>query len=195
MARYRDFFDAVNVIMPGVARPIVEPVLRYVVEDFCQKSRIWQVAITQEQPTDNIEINFAELGKKQLESLDVKFVDVVTVLLDGEPINRERYPWERVARKGIRWALYAPSTGVITANVSVKPSPRCKELDEDLFDNWRDAIAFGVCARLQLQPSKDWSDPRMAMVNDEKYQELRNQALFEANNNRNTITSTPPNHW
>ena len=191
MARLRDFFDAVNVVMPGVAIPIVEPVLRYVLEDFCSKSRKWQVLIVNPDMDDATTIDFAAIGKKQLESLDVKMVDVLRVFVDGVLVDKEHYPWERITRKGIKWKMYVPHHGEISVIASVKPTTRCKEFDDDIYEDWRDTIAYGVAARLQLQPNKDWSDTNLAMYHEDKYNEGRNQALFEANNHRNTITKTP----
>lgn len=198
MARLRDFFDAINVVMPGVAIPIFEPVLRYVIEDFCEKSRTWQVTLPMTlDPDGNVAdvIDVAAANKDALEKLQVKLVDVLAIGIDGKPVDKSYYPWKRVARKGFTWTLRTVNSGELSVVVSVKPAMRCNEFDDDLLDNWRDAIACGVADRLQRQPNKDWSDIRAAMMNEERYTDLCNQALFEANNNRNGFAVAKSHFW
>lgn len=42
-------------------------------------------------------------------------------------------------------------------------------LPDDLFDNYAEALAYGVKARLQAMPTKPWTDTTMASVNNTFY--------------------------
>jgi hypothetical protein len=195
MARYSDFHAAINVVMPGVAIPIIDSVLRFVLEDFCEKTRTWQIALPITLDGDNSIVDVVTPNAALLDDMRVSVVDVLAVTLDGKPIDTDYYPWKRVARKGFEWVRRALQAGELSVVVSVKPMPHCGVLDDGLYANWRDAIACGVADRLQRQPGKAWSDIRAAKMNEDRYDEHCNKALFEANNHRNGVTIAQSKFW
>lgn len=55
--------------------------------------------------------------------------------------------------------------------VSLRPVPAAATLDDDMFNLYYQAIAFGALARLQSMPGRDWSNPAYAQVNAGRFED------------------------
>lgn len=190
MAQYNDFLDEINSVVPGVARPIIRPLLRQVVGQFCEDSRIWFVDLLPMQATGESSVDVAEVAADELEYLEASLVDVMHVTLDGKPIANTDF--ERVARKGIKWLVNPPAAGELVLTVTLKPAPDCSELPDKLLTDWALAIAQGAAWRLMMQPNKDWSDMKLGQYYKDEFERAINEARFEVNNQRQSNQSAKP---
>jgi hypothetical protein len=182
MAQFNDFLDHVNVVVPGVARPIVKPVLRHIIGQFCEDSRIWYVDLKPYVPVGDEVIDIAELAAGEFEFLEGNLLDVLAITLDGKKVEQNAY--QRIARKGIQWNGTPPDSGSLVFTVCLKPSADCSELPDKLLNDWSLDIAQGVAWRLMMQPNKDWSDIKLAQYYKDAFERSVNTATFEVNNQR-----------
>ena len=66
--------------------------------------------------------------------------------------------------------------GTLTMIVALKPSPTADGIDDNIFNEYREAIVHGALARLMLSPKKPYSDPGLATYHNLQFTILTGQA-------------------
>jgi hypothetical protein len=188
MATYKDFLEEINVIIPGIARPIVTPAIERVVREFCETSKIWRhdfiIEIDKVMPDAVIDVS--QICRRDLAALEAVLVDVTTVR-----IEKDRLPFNsfsRVARKGFVLKSASPASGTYTVTASLQPDTKACEVPDFLLDEWAVDIAYGVAYRLAMQPRQTWSDIQLAQEYKSLFVQGMNRAMFEANNERQSMS-------
>lgn len=187
MAKYKDFLEEINVVLPGVARPIVTPAIERVVREFCESSKIWRTDITLDidNAMSKAPIDLTTLARKDIAGKEAELVDVVTLRVDDEALPYNAF--ERIARKGFVFTHKSPRVGQYTITVSLTPERGACDIPDFLIDDWAVDIAYGVAYRLAMQPNQSWSNPQIAQEYKRLYIQGKNRAMFEANNQRQSM--------
>lgn len=123
-------------------------VLRLAAQTFCQESDYWHIK-------DSITLNGDEIIELPMDS-GVKPCRIVEATLDGEPLDAGVH-FDDASRGEFHWLIDAPLSGELIVTQSVKPDSTGTELDENLADDYGEAIVAGALARLLAQPNKPWS--------------------------------------
>lgn len=187
MAAYTDFLREINVVIPGVARPIVTPVIEQVVRGFCERSGAWRHVVELDVDTSMADapIDVATLFDDDFAQLSGELVDVKGLQLAG--VNLSTDDFTKIARRGFSFNAKRPSPGLYTITVSLKPVLNATAIPDFLVNHWDVTIAYGVAYRLAMQPNKAWSNPHVAQEYKRLFEEGQNQAMFEANNERQSM--------
>lgn len=187
MAKYKDFLEEINVVLPGVARPIVTPAIERVVREFCESSKIWRTDITLDidNAMSKTPVDIANLAQQELEGMEGELVDVVSLRVGGESLPYNDF--DRIARKGFVFTHKSPPLGEYTVTVSLTPKRGAMDIPDLLIDDWAVDIAYGVAYRLAMQPNQSWSNPQIAQEYKRLYIQGKNRAMFEANNQRQSM--------
>ena len=66
--------------------------------------------------------------------------------------------------------------GTLTLKVALKPSPSATGIDDDIFNEYREAIVHGALARMMLSPKKPYSSPQLAPYHAQQFEIKAGQA-------------------
>lgn len=65
---------------------------------------------------------------------------------------------------------------VFELDVHLRPDLDCKEMSENLYRKYGEAIAFGACSDLLMMPGQVWSNPNLAVVMEDRLMMKVNEA-------------------
>lgn len=121
---------------------------------------------------------------------------VMRVKMDGKPMAQGivtpddlfEYAGERgtpVACAVVRPAVIslAPTPmgrHVLLMRVAYKPEKNSMEMDDDILDEWREAIIHGALYKLKMMVGKPWSDPKSAATHKSFFDKGVSQAKMKA---------------
>lgn len=187
MATYKDFLEEINVVLPGVARPVVLPTIERVVREFCESSKIWRrdITVTIDSAMSKAVVDIAALAADELAAINAELVDVVSLRIKESPLPYSAF--NRVARQGFIFNESRPRLGEYTITVSLTPVIGAATIPDVLVKNWAVDIAYGAAYRLAMQPNQSWSNPQVAQEYKRLYTQGKNRAMFEANNERQSL--------
>lgn len=73
---------------------------------------------------------------------------------------------------------------VLRLAVTVAPTHDSEEIDDDIFNRYVEGIAAGAAYRLQMQPRKPWTEPKLAAANRAEFIRTINDARIQGNRGR-----------
>lgn len=195
-----DWLPYVQAEVHGCPRAMVFDAIRQALIQFCGQTMIWRY----ECPAINtiIGVNSYPL---EIPSY-AQCVSVRSLNYDNrrpplkektiEQLYRDDPTWTTTGGAARYYAFKSPNVVVlgrvpdelvqIVAVVALKPKQAVIEVDELLFEDYRDAIASGAIARLMLQAGKAWSNPQLGALHEGKYQDAADKALSRANHGYGT---------
>jgi hypothetical protein len=190
---WSDFYDYVLPDLPGVALAAVDLALRQAAIAFCAQSMAWKythpdvaiVAATASYPfvppTDAVvhvityaEFDGTEIGCRTGES---------GITLDDW---RNQTGTPEYVFGGATALTLVPTpdvSGTLSMEVSLKPSTSAAGIDDDIFNEYREAIVHGALSRLMLSPKKPYSSPPLATYHQQQFVVLTGQAGLRKDRN------------
>lgn len=184
---YDTLIPDVALEVPGAPEPIIISELRKVAIDFCERTKIWQhdiaafnvakdtavLSLTPPDETRIIEIikpSWAPSGRKIHPRSEAQ-------------LNAERPGWESEVSSealfyfvpGINKLRIVPMlsedvVSAISVKVALAPTRASTGFDSEIDEQCRDYLVAGAKARLQLLPGKEWTDVKMAALNNTIYE-------------------------
>ena len=190
---YNDILPSAPGLTPGTH---VDWAIADAAREFCERSRAWWVEHT---------INV--VGNQHTYLIPgAKVVHIEQALYRGEEIpsttereqTQRNHLWRtevgevigylRPREQSIRLVRIpggSLSAGLVVS-VSVMPDAGASQLDDDLYDDHRKAIACGALSMLLAQPKKPWSDPGQAMAHRVSFEQAIGSAHVHRFNDRST---------
>jgi hypothetical protein len=178
MKLWSDFYDLVMPDLPGCSLAVADNALRQFAIAFCEQSLAWQF----EHPDIPVSAGTAEYPLAPPEGAVAH--SITYAALDGEeiePVGRANIPISYRQRQGgkPRYMLSGPTSvtlapkqhgvGTLTMIVALKPSAISMGIDDNLFNEYREAIVHGALARLMLSPRKPYTNPQLAAYHHQQF--------------------------
>lgn len=172
----------VKIALPGVTDAVYAQELFRTFKDFCDQTNIWQETVPITGLPNVTSYPFTVAGKGAPNRLMIMY----DPNLSNGPLDR-RWVQHGVAMPvpGTIVVNYAPSEQVaweaIVAKTPIDPlntdhQPDVEPEDWWIVDDCRDALYYGVLARLQIQPLKPYSNPQLSKYNMGNYITQRGMA-------------------
>lgn len=167
------FMNNARVHLPGALDSAIQQEFFNVLDDFCQKSKIWQ---------EEIEVNI-ETGETEYEIVASEPGTIVslisfnnsngipvacsmatpgTIVLDAEPSNDDT------------------CTAIVSLTVVDPTAGDYPQFPEWLLQNYFTGLVDGVVGRMMAQPAKPYSNERMAIYRTRLFNDARARARSEA---------------
>lgn len=162
------FLNTVRRDVPGCPNPLIKDEVLSAAIEFCERTSIYTEKLTEsvlagaETLTITLPANTALIGIDRLEINDTDYFDIDH---DGTTID---------------FGEAVPSALTIYVYVSLKPLRTVTTLPDVLFNDWFQAIAAGAKAKLMIMPEKKWTNPNLAMVHADVFENKVGSAIQEA---------------
>lgn len=190
------FYDYVLPDLPGVPQALALDHIRLAAAEFFERSLIWYydhpaidvVTGTAEYPfvppagTEVCAIRQAWYNGQKIYARSP--VTLNSTYEDWRIETGVPYWYHRLSRLAVR-VVPIPSAdlvGGLKLWVNLKPTKDATTIEEEHFDEWREAIAAGAKYRIAKIPKKPYTDPNMAAVWFQEFKDGYNLALQQANN-------------
>jgi len=154
--------------LPSVAQATINQELFRVLDDFTQKTNIWQetipIAVLPNVTTYNLPVTLGKVNR--------------LMFVYDTAATTPYWPRSGIAMRvpGILTLYYAPSTSANWAAIVAKriDTPLDVDTGYPIIDAWivekyADTLGRGILARLMLEPQKPYSNPMLAQVNQRAY--------------------------
>jgi len=200
MASYEDFFPYVMTEVIGAPEPVVVQAIRNACIEFCEKSLILTrdhdpltivsgiVDYDLEPPTGYlvVKVQKAWLENNQIDPL------APDVIKDASVYNRLFSSYQSQAstpsaflQKDARSISIWPVPDKqykngLTMRVALKPTRASTSIEDEVFEDYAEAIAHGAIYRLQASVGKAYTNPEMAAVNKGLFEQAINVARQRA---------------
>lgn len=196
----------VNDVLPevlGCPYPLIETRVKDVLADFCEgtdayNSGFRKNVLATDPTTPNRQITvavpaaFAEWKPSDILGLridgvpyDTKrrvIIDDLTNIADIEE-NRVKFWYPATAASIIMYPFNAVAVQVYL-QVAFKPLTTVTSVEDTFYQEWRDAIASGVKARLMVMPRKPWTNAQLSSHYQDRYDDAKSSAIISVMNNR-----------
>jgi hypothetical protein len=188
-----------NLVAPDVLPcpdPIVNRETLTCILDFCKKTNIlqrdFQIDIEDDEidpdMQNSLEFDISEFAN------DLRPVSLLELMVDAngyvpvarnirntstyfDGVNDERVKYFWIPNNhSIRIFDMSASNRTVWMNISVKPLRNATTVDEELFEDWSEAIVAGTKSQVMAQPGKDWTDLTMSEFYRRVYRKYISQA-------------------
>ena len=179
MTPWSAFYDLMSPDVPGCPQAAQTVALREAAIDFCKQSLAWKyehpdiaVVVATAQypfvpPTGAVvhTVTYAEFNGDEI---DVKTSADDIRIWDWR--NQTGTP--HYVLGGATALTFVPTpdvAGTLTLTVILKPSPTATSIDDDIFNEYRQAIVHGALARLMYSPKKPYTDLSLAVYHQQQF--------------------------
>lgn len=200
MKAYTDFLDEVMPHVPGCSVTVATNAIRNACVEFCEKTNILQVdhdLVTTlanvpdydlEPPTNYLVARIMRAWFKN-DTLTPAAPDEVASIrvfnTNAEGADGTATPKFIFQKDERTFSVYPvpkeTSRNAITMRIALKPTRSSTTIDDKIFEEYLEVIANGAKARLMLMPSKPYTNPDLAGVNNALFQQGINAAKQRAN--------------
>ena len=186
MKTWDNFYDFVAGDLPGCPFVAIDVALRQAAIDFCSQSLAWKyvhpdIAVTAGAPSYNFvppdqavvhAVTYAEFegneidchtGESGIQIYDWRNQSGTPQYVLGGATSLSLVPTPDVA-------------GTLKLEVALKPSPAAIGIDDDIFNEYRDAMVHGAFGRLMASPKKPYTQLQLATYHQQQFTVLTGQA-------------------
>jgi len=197
MASYKNFEDFLPYVLmeaPGCPRPVAEEFIRKFAIRLCEKAMILRKTASEINITADERIyslNFTENLYRPTGIVNAQYEGGTQMHPENEAMLDDQTPRWRSQTTSTRPLYYwltidnkfavqqKPTQDIdddpITVECWVSPVRTATKIDEFVFNNYAETIAYGALSELQLMPQQSWNDPILAQLNSRKWRQgLRN---------------------
>ncbi len=163
---YKEFLPRVSPEVIGCPVPVILQAIRDAVQEFCEKTWIWQ---------EVVDCTITEDDRELVLSLPTgaKLVSVRYLLKDGK---EQVVPDNLFIRADeFEFEFEAEESQELKARVALKPTSTSIECPEWLFKDHAEAITQGAKARLLYDNRKTWGNPDLAVLNHQMFRKAITQ--------------------
>jgi len=175
------WIPAVQADVAGAPRAMMLDAIRQAAIEFCERTRAWRYELASfNTALDDDDARVAQYtltvptGSRVLSIRSLSYAGLPLTeksmdwLDENEPgwRTKEGTPRNYVLRdNGIILLDRLPPEGVaITGTVALKPLQDGTEIGDNVYQDYREAIAAGAIYRLRMMPGKDWYEPNLAAL-------------------------------
>src|SRR5690348_13008844 len=176
MKSWSAFYDLILPDVPGCPFAMADIALRQSAISFCEQSLAWKY----EHPPIPVVPSTAQYALVPPDGAAIHVLSYAA--LDGRELNsgmptaeldtlRNSDGMSRYFLTGASIELIpAPDfSGILRLAAVLKPSPSAADIDESVFDEYRQAIAHGALARLMLSPRKPYTNAQLAQYHAQQF--------------------------
>lgn len=180
MKPWSDFFDLLSPDVPNCPQSMQTLALRQAAIAFCEQSQAWRYQhddITVIVGTSDYD--YAPPPNSVVHAIDyAEFNDFeIEVMTAQDDVwlwnwrHQDGSPQYIVGHPTYLTLIPTPNIPGTIKNLSVilKPSPLADSIDDDLFNEWREAIVHGALARLMSSPKKPYTDLQLATYHQQQF--------------------------
>ena len=176
MADLTDFFPEVFLEIPDVPTPVALNAVRNTLVDFCERSRYWKHTLDAVNSVSGT-ATYTPTPPTGAVIADIRWVKYDGKRLDpkteGQLENERSAVWETLtgtpdtyvqtsARSVTLVPIPQDDDKAILVRAVLKPSATAATVDDVIYDEFHEAVAWGTVARLYASQGKPWSNPGMA---------------------------------
>lgn len=179
MITWPSFYDFIASDLPGCPFAAVDIALKQSAIDFCSQSLAWRynhpdVAVT----NGTAQYVFVPSAEAVVHAIHYAAWNGEEIATRVDESNVTIYDWRNESRTpkyvfgGATSLTLVPTPdadGTLTLEVILKPSSTATGIDDDIFNEWREAIVHGALARLMLSPKKPYSNPTLAAYHQQQF--------------------------
>lgn len=163
-----DFLPEILPKAPGAPAPAVYKAILAACDEFCTRTKLWRYS-------EDLVINSTDEIDFYPPS-DTVMVDIESVFFNDLPLESKPVDWLDMAMRGWRRGLiegfprfFAQTSmntlritpidnGVLTVNVFLKPGMDAEQVEDFLFTQYHEVIAWGALGRLLATPNQPFTD-------------------------------------
>lgn len=186
MKVWSEFYDFVAPDVPGCPFGMIDVAVRQSAIDFCAQSLAWSyqhpdVAVVAGTNTYNYvppsgavvhAVTYAELNGKEVPSQVAAYS--INIYDWRNQSGMPRYVLGDAT--ALTLVPNPDANGTLKLTVALKPSTSAIGVDDNIFNEYREAIVHGALARLMLSPKKPYSSPQLATHHQQQFTILTGQA-------------------
>lgn len=179
MKPWSDFYDLLAPDVPGCPDAAKEQALRQAAIAFCEQSLAWKYA----HPDIEIVIGQDEYPFDPPAGAVVHTVTYATFADNELNVMVDEYSmgiWDWRNQDGVpQYVLGGPTSlrlvpapnveGTLKLEVILKPSPDAETIDDDVFNEYREAIVHGALGRLMASPKKPYTDLQLSTYHMQQF--------------------------
>jgi hypothetical protein len=179
MKPWSDFYDLLSPDVPNCPQPAQEQALRQSAIAFCEQSLAWKYTLPDFDVTvasadyDFPDITDAVVHAIVFAEFNDQEIDVNTAQDDMRIWNWRHQPgspeYVLGGPKSFKLVPTPDLEGTLTMEVALKPSPTAETIDDDLYDEFREAIVHGALSRLMLSPKKPYTDTNLGTYHAQQF--------------------------
>jgi hypothetical protein len=181
MKTWIDWYDFYLRDLPGLTSFAAANELRKAAQEFCRRTGVWRKTM------DTMTLTATDIHDFELSSTE-KVVKITSAKLNGQtldPLTREQLDDQNrgiTAISATQFQLYPePASGdTLDLKVTLTPSNTALGVEDFIYDDYAEAIAYGAKARLMRRKDTDYYDPAEAEVNEARFERAISQAHFDA---------------
>lgn len=178
-----DFMPLIRPHALNCSPPVIEGAVVEVAIDFCEATKVWRhkANFVSDMIEPGLVMLAAPAGAKLYEVERVWFegrkLDKATIadlppeIYDGSPQQYTQIQREQITV----WPCSLGTTFAVS--MIIKPSRAAQELPDFLLEDYGDAIADGVIAKLLLMPERPWSQPQLGAYHKGLFEDAKNKAF------------------
>lgn len=188
---YSQFQPFIQVDVPTCPKALIIEAIRQTVINFCQVTGFWRKEL------DGFYTVATDGEYELITPVDSAIADILTIKVNETTIEAKTQDdlendfsnWRTLTGSPKYYFLPDKKTLILVpipdanypvrVTASLKPTQAAHGCDEIIFEEYKQAIVDGALAWLMDKPSKDWSNPNLAMFYKQKY----DAALINAKNN------------
>jgi hypothetical protein len=189
---YNQWLPIIQVDVPDCPKALIIEAIRQKVIEFCSKTRFLRKELDGFYTVDSD-------SEYELETpVDTTIVDVLTVKVNKRELTPKTQDdlenlyqdWRDQSGepryfflKDTKTAVFVPIPNDIypvRVLVVLKPTQSAQDVDEVIFEEYRDIIKHGALSYLMQMYGKAWSEPNMAVFHENKYQAGVSEALLRS---------------
>jgi hypothetical protein len=187
--------------IPGCPEESIKTALAAISADFCARTHLWRT---------DIEDQTTVIDQALYEVTDCAVIEsVLWVLVDDKElvhIDERNVRKEDLDRKGVPthfWVVddtqirlfpIPDSELSIEVRVALKPSRTAKGVESWIYETWADVLASGAVYRLARVPGKEWSNPDLAAMHKNLYEQgVTNARIRDLRNVQKKVQMRPFN--
>lgn len=178
---YSQFQPFVQVDVPACPKALIIEAIRQTVIDFCQSTGFWRKEL------DGFYTVATDGEYELITPVDTVIADVLTIKVNERTVEAKTQDdlengfsnWRALTGNPDYYFLRDKKTLILVPTpdaaypvritISLKPTQSAQGCDEIIFEEYKQAIVDGALAWLMDKPSKEWSNPNLAMLYKQKY--------------------------
>ena len=171
MKTWADFYQFCGADVPGVSIFAAERELRRAAQEFCERTKAWKEDLDPAYIFPNVELYDVETPK------GATILKIAEIKQDGHnihlmtPDSGYRSGVEFISPMQFRMVPMPVSRSILRMRAVLQPDHDAPGVADLIYNQYAELIGAGAKARLYLQPEKPYTNPALAAVEKEKFEQ------------------------
>lgn len=186
MKIWAEFYDYLLPDLPGCPYVAMGFALRQSAITFCEQSRAWRYQLPDIEVVNDVD-TYAYITPAETLVHVVTYAEFNDLEIDATTKDKDMLVSDWRHQTGVpKYVLGTPTgvqlvpkpdlPGTLKLTVALKPDSHSTGIDDDIFQEYREAISHGAKARLMLSPNKPYTKPELASWHMQQFMALTSAA-------------------